>query len=499
MTTAVRPAVRSALGALRGSIIKTRPSRRPLPAGAIVAALSAAWLQWPDPAAAHGLVGRAYLPVPAWLFAWAAGLVLVLSFVGLAALWSSPRFERPRTRRLFGYPALLEPILGLLGVIAFVIVVISGIRGSQIPTANLAPTGVYVLFWVGVPILSALFGDVFRPVNPWRALARAAAWGSRRSGLAGSFGRAPLPYPDRLGRWPAVAGIIGFAWLELVFVDREHPATLAVLAVAYALVQLVGMSFFGIERWSERGDAFGVAFNLFSRLSPLEYHDRTVRLRPPLSGLADARALPGTVALLCAMIGTTTFDGTANGPVWRAIAPGAVSDLTQLGFGGTTAVELTFTLGMALCILLCGGLYWLGIKGMESVSPGHRSQELSRAFVFSLVPIALGYLVAHYFSLLVTQGQATGYLISDPMGTGSDLFGTAGFRIDYGLVSAAAIWYIQVAALVGGHVSGLALAHDRALVVYGDPEDAAHSQRWMLVVMVTFTCLGLWLLSAVNT
>src|SRR5450755_4488265 len=103
MTTAARPAVRSALGALRGSIIKTRPSRRPLPARAIVAALSAAWLLWPDPAAAHGLVGRAYLPVPAWLFAWAAGIVLVLSFVGLAALWSSPRFERPRTRRLFGY------------------------------------------------------------------------------------------------------------------------------------------------------------------------------------------------------------------------------------------------------------------------------------------------------------------------------------------------------------------------------------------------------------
>jgi hypothetical protein len=159
-----------------------------MPAGAIAAALSAlsaAWLLWPAPAAAHGLVGRAYLPVPAWLFAWAAGIVLVLSFVGLAALWSSPRFERPRTRRMVGYPPLLEPALGLLGVAAFVIVVISGIRGSQIPTANLAPTAVYVLFWVGVPILSALFGDVFRPVNPWRAVARAAAWGSRRSGLAG--------------------------------------------------------------------------------------------------------------------------------------------------------------------------------------------------------------------------------------------------------------------------------------------------------------------------
>ena len=99
----------------------------------------------------------------------------------------------------------------------------------------------------------------------------------------------------------------------------------------------------------------------------------------------------------------------------------------------------------------------------------------------------------------MTQGQAVSYLISDPFGTGANIFGTAGSRIDYGLFSAAAIWYVQVAALVGGHVSGLALANDRALVVYGDPDQAALSQRWMLVVMVTFTCLGLWLLSAVNT
>lgn len=99
---------------------------------------------------------------------------------------------------------------------------------------------------------------------------------------------------------------------------------------------------------------------------------------------------------------------------------------------------------------------------------------------------------------MVTQGQA-GYLISDPMGTGANLFGTATVKIDYGLFSAALIWYVQVAALVGGHVSGLALAHDRALAVYDDVDDGAFSQRWMLVVMVTFTCLGLWLLSAVNT
>ncbi len=305
----------------------------------------------------------------------------------------------------------------------------------------------------------------------------------------------PLPYPGRLGRWPAVAGILAFAWVELVFVGRDHPATLAVLAVAYALVQLVGMAVFGIETWNRRGDAFAVAFNLFSRLAPLEYRDGGVYRRAPLSGLTTLDAVPGTVALLCAMIGTTTFDGLMNGPVWRSIAP----SLQRALGGGTAALELTFTLGMAACVLVCFGLYALGVKGMSYVSAEHPARRLAGAFAHSLAPIAFGYLLAHYFSLLVTQGQATAYLVSDPMGTGANLFGTAGVRIDYGLFSAALIWYVQVAALVSGHVSGLALAHDRALVVYGDASDAAASQRWMLVVMVTFTCLGLWLLSAVNT
>lgn len=199
------------------------------------------------------------------------------------------------------------------------------------------------------------------------------------------------------------------------------------------------------------------------------------------------------------MIGTTTFDGAANGPLWRSIAGPLMRELRALGFGGIAAREITYTLGLVCCVLLCTGLYRLGIRGMESISSGHRSEELARRFVHSLAPIAFGYLLAHYFSLLVTQGQAMATLISDPFGNGADIFGTANAQIDYGLFSAAAIWYVQVGALVAGHVSGLALAHDKALVVYGDADQAAASQRWMLAVMVTFTCLGLWLLSAVNT
>jgi hypothetical protein len=473
--------------------------RRPGITATLAFGLTATALLWPDLASAHGLVGRAYLPFPPWLFAWAAGAVLIVSFVGLGRLWSAPRLEHPALgRRLLRLPSWLDPACGLIGVTLFALTIYSGVRGSQITTDNLTPTMVYVVFWVAVPILSAFLGDVFRPFNPWRAIARAIAWVGARTGTSDLVG-APLAYPDWLGRWPAVIGIFGFAWLELVFINRDDPSTLALLAAGYALVQLVGMAFFGIERWSERGDAFGVTFNLYAHLAPLEHREGAVYWRRPLSGLTEIETMPGTAPLLCTMIGTTTFDGASNGPVWRSVAPSVIGDFEHLGLSGPAALEITGALGILLCILLCAGVYWVGIRGMQSVSGEHQTRELGTRFVHTIIPIAFGYLLAHYFSLLVTQGQATASLISDPLGTGANIFGTAKLQVDWGLISAVVIWYVQVAALVGGHVSGLMVAHDRALVVYGDVEEAAESQRWMLLVMVTFTCFGLWLLSAVNT
>jgi len=155
--------------------------------------------------------------------------------------------------------------------------------------------------------------------------------------------------------------------------------------------------------------------------------------------------------------------------------------------------------GLVLCICLILAVYRLGVAGVRSVSARYDGGELTRAFVHTLVPIAFAYVLAHYFSLLIWQGQALGYLISDPLGNGSDLFGTSGWQIDYGVISYAAIWYVQVAALIAGHVGGLALAHDRALVLYREPEQAVRSQYWMLAVMVAFTSFGLWLLSDVGT
>ena len=473
------------------------PSRRALPL--LLAGMAIVALALPANALAHGIVGRADLPIPVWLFSWTAAIVLVVSFVALSTMWTRPQLQEQRLRRLFVLARPLEWLASVFGVGVFALVLYSGFAGAQVTQANFAVTFIYVVFWVGTPVASVLFGDVFRALSPWRTCGRALALLMRllrRGRPSGS----PLRYPEWLGMWPAVAGIVGFAWLELIYVERDRPATLAALSLGYFLVMLAGMALFGVEEWCSQADGFGVYFNLLSKLSAIvRREDGAVYLRRPLSGVTGLQLRAGTVAFICTQIGTTTFDGFSNGGIWRNNEPSLQSVFESLGFNPTPAQELTYSVGLIFCILVIATVYRVGIMGVHKVSGRYDIDTLRRTFVHTLVPIAFAYVLAHYFSLLLWQSQAMVYLASDPLGNGSNLFGTSSFQIDYHIISYAGIWYVQVAALVSGHVGGLALAHDRALVLYKDPEEAVRSQYWMLAVMVAFTSFGLWLLSAVGT
>jgi hypothetical protein len=462
----------------------------------LAAALAAAAFA-PASAQAHGISGSADLPIPQWMFAWAAALVLIASFVALGVLWPKPRLQRPRLRRVMTIPPGIRMLCGLVGVALYGVVVYAAFAGTAVPTANLAPTTIYVAFWVGIPVLSVLLGDVFALFSPWRALYRWIAGAARR--VSPALDAEPMAYPAWLGRWPAALGLLAFAWVELVYVDRDVPATLGVLALAYGFAQVVGMSLYGERTWSERADAFGVWFNLCSRISIWETRGRELCVRPLLSGLPRLEQLPGTVAVLVVLIGSTTFDGASNGVLWVDVAPKLQDLFTGIGASLTLANELAFSVGLVVAVAAVGGFYELGIRGMRTLDPRRDVRELARSFAHTLAPIAAAYALAHYLSLLVFQGQALIYLASDPLGTGANLLGTANTQVNYTLISSTGIWYMQVAALIAGHVAGLVLAHDRALAIFPDDKRVAvRSQYWMLTVMVGFTCLGLWLLSAVN-
>jgi hypothetical protein len=442
---------------------------------------------------AHGLVGRADLPVPEGLFIAAAAVVLVASFLALALLWSRPRLQAWPERRLIRLPAAVDVVLGALGVLVFGVTAYAGLAGTDQQVDNLAPTMVYVAFWVGVPVASLLVGDVWRLLSPWRAIGRAAGAVARRT-ARGELPE-PLPYPERLGRLPAAAGVLAFAICELCWATAREPGPLAVLMLVYLVIMLVGMSLYGVEAWTRNADAFGVLFGFFAALAPLARRDGILYARPPLVGAGAIRPVPGTTAVMLVGIGSTAFDGAKEGPLFNDVVAELQEAFGGLGLSLGAALELGYVVGLlAVCGLVA--LVWaLGVAGMRRAPGGERP---GRALVHSLAPILAAYVLAHYFSLLAYNGQDLLRLASDPLGTGDDLFGTAGTSIDYGVVSATGIWYVQVGALVIGHVSGLVLAHDRALGIYGGHRAASRSQLAMLVVMVMFTVLGLWLLSEAN-
>ena len=192
-------------------------------------------------------------------------------------------------------------------------------RASNLPQANFTPTFIYVIFWVGLVPLSILFGDVFRAFNPWRAIARGAGWLTSR--VAGPL-PTPFRYPDWLGRWPAAVGLFAFAWMELSYTNGSDPSTLAIAALVYTAITLVAIACFGTEAWISRGEAFSVYFNLFSRISPVERARRPPRAPPPaVRRSPGSKPSPGTIPLLCVMIGTVAFDGASEGKPWVDVAP----------------------------------------------------------------------------------------------------------------------------------------------------------------------------------
>ena len=457
----------------------TRGARLAVLAGA----LAGAGLAAPD-AEAHGLVQRTNLPIPEWLFGWAAAIVLVVSFAGLAVLWPRPKLQETGWRPLPGGLGRLlgsrpvEVVCAAIGVALLAALVFVGYAGEDSNFDNLVPTFILIDFWVGLAFLSVLFGDVFRAFSPWRAV--------RLPGVR--------PYPERWGCYPAALALLAFTWVELVSGWGELPERLTTVALVYTVYTLAAQAVFGTKAWTRNGEAFAVYFNLFARLSVWETRDREVGLRPPLGGLPRLEPVPGTVFFVVVMIGTVTFDGLSQGRLWTDFSVDLAATVDSV-VGLDAAPKLVATLGMLAAVGAIGLFYRLGIDGARSVGGDLGAARLRSAFAHALVPIAMVYVAAHYLTFLLFEGQATFYLASDPLGRGWDLFGSASSAIDYTYLSQNAAWYLQVAFVVVGHVAALSLAHDRALALYPEPRLAVRSQYWMLAVMVGFTSLALWLLA----
>jgi hypothetical protein len=447
---------------------------------------------------AHGIGGVRDLPVPETYFFTTAAVVLVASFILLGALWRRPVLQAHADGRRLpdGLQAVLRStvlrvLLGAVSVGIFALTLGSALFGTTVELLNWAPTFVYVIFWLGLPVLSVVLGDVWRVLSPWRALADATVWLVERGrGEA----RPLLELPERWGRYPAALALLAFVALELAHPRPAAPRTLAIAIALYSYWALAGMAVFGREPWTRSGEGFAVAFQLLARMAPFASRHGTLVVRWPLTGLAGASRIPGTLAFVAVLLGSTSFDGFSRASAWQNLLTDVRSGLTDRSL---RVVDLVLTLvNVAGLLLFVAGVV---VTYLAAVALAERLVRAPRPlvgdFVLSLVPIAFAYLVAHYFSLFVIQGQFAIPLASDPFGRGWDLFGTADFAPNLAVVSPETIWYVQVVSLTVGHVAGLAIAHDRAVALFEDRPAALRSQYPMLGLMVLYTVGGLWLLS----
>ncbi len=462
-----------------------------------------------QPAYAHGFGERYDLPVPLYLYVGGAGMAVALSFAAIGYFLKGsghggyPTFDllQLRVGRLLAHPI---PLLAVktASVALFLLTVAAGALGNQAPIENLAPTMVWILWWVGIAYVSALLGNVWALINPlsiifdWSdALYRRLNPGDRLS--------LGVSYPKKLGVWPAFVLFFIFAWIELVYPGSSTPRNIAFYLVAYSIVTWTGMVVYGKEAWLSKGEAFSVVFGLLARFAPTEVKvqdtdsgetSRQLNVRPFGAGLLrDREASPSMLALVVLVLATVTFDGFTATPVWVDILSALLPLFDFLGGNRVTGAE---TMGLLAFPVLFLMLYRTFCLAMELTSgsalPAHR---LAGLFVFSLVPIALAYHLAHFLSFLLIQGQLIVPLASDPFGYGWNLLGTAQFSPNIAIVGARFAWITSVVSIVAGHVVAVYVAHVVALKRLPNRTAALRSQYPMLVLMVGYTMVSLWILA----
>ncbi len=425
---------------------------------------------------AHGIGERGDLPLPLYAFSWGLGLAIVLSFVLFGVAWTEPKLRQAATGRGLVPAAMARPLrLGMaaIGFAFYLGCLYAAFAGTDDRALNILPVTFYVVVWVGMQLVAGLFGDLWAALNPIDTLARL----SERIGRL--VGRTPTAGPSGLGHWPAVGGMLIFLFYELSHPDGAGPRTLGRLLLVHAVVTVVAGFLWGAA-WVRFNEPFTVFFDRIGAMAPIFARQGGLGIRPPVAGLATTPIITGTVALFLVVIGGTSFDGFSESQLGRDV------------FGGRTGWELAWVelIGLLASIALVSGLYAVGVWWTTRVNT-IGFVESWRAFGPSLIPIAFGYGVAHYFQLLSDEIQSWFFRLSDPLGQGWDLFGGADglvWRIDPDVVA-----WVQVAAILVGHVGAVMVAHDRAVDIFPVGK-SLQSQFAMLFVMVAYSTLGLWLL-----
>jgi len=428
----------------------------------------------------HGIASRRDLPLPFSFVVVGAVLALVISFAILIFAWRNARFERVGGRNVPGLTAVIDhPVVQVIAralvLATYAWAGLAMIAGQDLLT-NPIFGFVFVWMWVGLVPISLLLGQFWRATNPLRTIHRRLCAVARIDPEQGL-----LTLPAGIGVWPAAVGLFGFGWLELVQPDRTTLAVLRLWALVWLVSLVLGAIMFG-QRWIGAADPFEAYASTLAQMSIFRRVGDQIRLVNPLAGLNAWHPPPGSTAVVAALLGSTAFDSFTNTTWWIQTVQNSTVPSTVWGSGGLLTmmiiVFVTFSLSAA----------WMGRYGNRPAS------AYPRLMVGSLLPIVLGYVVAHYATLLIVEGQRTAINFSDPLGRGWNVFGSAEMGVNSAIFNhPTAIAAIQACAIVGGHVFGIVCAHEKAVALL-PPDRAVRGQLPLLLVMIGYTCAGLLLL-----
>ncbi len=446
----------------------------------------------PALACAHAFDDRYDLPAPLSYFMTGAALVVILSFAIAQVVIDRATGGTPAQGRVIKTGPLLPVLRAICRALAFFIfllILAAGFYGTADPQMNFAPTAVWIVWWVGLSLVVACVANIWPALDPWRTLFDTidglARLAGRRRGIALGW-----RYPQALGAWPAVVLLLGLSWFEVAYPQAAVPYRLACVALAWSGVTLLGMLCFGADAWQRNADVFAVYFATLGRFAPMAAGPdaHSVVLRAPGRGLIDQPA--GSFAMVCfviAMLSTVLFDGLLSGQAWPAAQSSIAHALPfmvdaegyRMGAFGLFTVWLVF---LGAYLLTC----WI-----TALLAPHGFGRVVCLFALTLVPIAIAYNIAHNCATLLVQGQQLIALASDPFGAKWDLFGTANFRPDIGLIDARVSWYVAIGAIVGGHAISIWLAHRVALDAFGTQRRAGRATIALTALMVAYTVVSL--------
>jgi hypothetical protein len=440
---------------------------------------------------AHGIDERYDLPAPLAYFIAGATLAVAISFV-IAAVCAraTPAPAAPlRFVRIGLLPALR--IAGrALALVLLAATIAAGFEGTRDPVMNLAPTLVWIVGWVGLTVVCACIGNVWSAIDPWRTLFDLLDAAARKMGRH-KGATLDLPYPRALDAWPAVGLLLFIGWFEVVYPEGAEPHRIATALVAWTAITLTGRVAFGRETWRRNGDVLSIYFCTLARFAPLARgtDERTLVLRAPGRGLIAADAVSfARVGFVVAMLAIVLFDGLLSGEAWYAMQASVMHEVPQLANPrGATAGAAS----LVVLWLLLFTAYAAACAAAAALLRGARAVSLMRTFALTLVPIAVGYAIAHNASHLLVQGQHIVPLLSDPLGLHWNLFGTAGFRADTTIMDPRATWYVAVAAIVAGHAISIWLAHRVALRDFANTRRALLACVPLTLVMLMYTAMSL--------